>query len=137
MLATDDETANAIITLSYWRSMAHLQAFANGPAHRAGWDWFNRTIKTHPRLSMMHEVYVLPSGHWENIYKNFAPFSMGRWMTSRCGLIANQMTGQTKFLPEKDAEGHAGAETLMSPFVTASGPRWASMKSRMGWVGNI
>ncbi|MCJ1401655.1 hypothetical protein MMC11_004872 [Xylographa trunciseda] len=78
MLATDDETGKAIITLSYWRSMAHLHAFARRPAHRAGWDWFNRMTQSHPHLGMMHEVYAMPKGHWENIHKNFTPFGMGQ-----------------------------------------------------------
>lgn len=78
MLATDDEAGNAIITLSYWRSMQHLHEFARSPVHRAGWEWFERTTKTHPHLSMMHEVYALPKGHWENVYTNFTPFGMGK-----------------------------------------------------------
>ena len=77
MLATDDEAGNAIITLSYWKSMQHLHEFAQSPVHRSGWEWFDRTTKTHPHLSMMHEVYALPKGHWENIYTNFTPFGMG------------------------------------------------------------
>ena len=50
---------------------------------------------------------------------------------------ANLGLGQTKFVGEKGLEGEAGAEALLSPFVTASGPRWASMKVRMGWAGDI
>lgn len=57
--------------------MAHLHAFARGPAHQAGWTWFNKVTKTHPHLGMMHEVYAIPKGHWENIYKNITPFGMG------------------------------------------------------------
>lgn len=83
MLATDDETGNAIITLSYWKSMAYLNAFAQGPAHRAGWEWFNRMTRSHPHLGMMHEVYAMPTGHWENIYKNFTPFGMGELSSVR------------------------------------------------------
>ncbi|KAI4232347.1 MAG: hypothetical protein LQ349_005082, partial [Xanthoria aureola] len=30
----------AIVTLSYWKSIGHLHAFASGPAHRNGWEWW-------------------------------------------------------------------------------------------------
>ncbi|KAL9101128.1 MAG: hypothetical protein Q9187_009277, partial [Circinaria calcarea] len=99
MLATDDETGNAIITLSYWKSMAHLHEFAQGPAHREGWDWFNRMTKSHPHLGMMHEVYAMPKGHWENIYKNFTPFGMG----------------QTQHLVGQTGESNDAEEVLASP----------------------
>ena len=63
------------------------------------------------------------------------------WVGARlllvCRKIADFETGQTKFVGGKSLEGQAEAETLISPFVTASGPRWASMKSRMGWTGEI
>lgn len=34
------------------------------------WSWWNRNTKTHPHLSIYHEVYHAPAGHWENIYVN-------------------------------------------------------------------
>ncbi|MCJ1392524.1 hypothetical protein MMC18_005392 [Xylographa bjoerkii] len=120
MLATDNETGNAIITLSYWRSMANLHAFARGPAHRAGWEWFNKMTQSHPHLGMMHEVYAMPKGHWESVYKNFTPFGMGQ--------IKRPIQGQT--VPEEK-------ESLLSPLVMASGLRWKSMTSRMAWAGEL
>lgn len=57
--------------------MESLQAFAQGPAHRAGWDWWDRTLKQQPHLGIRHEVYAAPRGHWENVYVNFQPFGMG------------------------------------------------------------
>lgn len=66
-----------MITISYWRSAGHLHAFARGAAHRKGWDWFQRSTKQHPHLGIMHELYSVPAGHWENTYLNFNPFCMG------------------------------------------------------------
>ena len=57
--------------------MESLQAFATGSVHRAGRDWWNATIKQHPHIGIMHEVYAVPKGHWENIYDNFQPLAMG------------------------------------------------------------
>jgi hypothetical protein len=57
--------------------MAHLQAFALGPAHRKGWDLFAATTKQNPHIGIMHETYAVPKGHWETVYLNFTPFGMG------------------------------------------------------------
>ena len=35
-------TANTLITLSYWRDISSLHAFAHSDIHRKGWDWWNR-----------------------------------------------------------------------------------------------
>lgn len=59
--------------------MAHLHEFARGPAHQEGWRWFEKMTKTHAHLSFMHEVYAMPKGHWENVYRNFTPFGMGEF----------------------------------------------------------
>lgn len=72
----------AVITLSYWKSMDHLHAFARGDAHRQGWDWWNKTVKEHDHLGIMHEVYAVPTSHWENIYVNMHPFGMGMFHPS-------------------------------------------------------
>ena len=57
--------------------MDGLLAFSTGPAHRDGWNWWNRVVKEHPHLGIMHEVYDAPPGAWENIYVNFPPFGIG------------------------------------------------------------
>lgn len=33
-------------------------------------DWWNNVTKEYPYLSIMHEMYHAPKGHWENIYAN-------------------------------------------------------------------
>ena len=73
------DTKSTVITLSYWKNLESLQAFAAGPAHQEGWAWWNRTAEQHPQLGIMHEVYAAPHGHWENIYVNFKPFGMGKF----------------------------------------------------------
>ena len=140
MLATDDETGNGIITLSYWRSMQHLHEFARSPVHQAGWKWFERSTKTHPHLSMMHEVYALPKGHWENLYVNFTPFGMGKstWQIS-FPRLTEMRVGQIQHLvkPNFDDPGSKTSESIASALVSAKGPRWKTMGSRMGWEGKL
>ncbi|KAK1753167.1 hypothetical protein QBC47DRAFT_348657 [Echria macrotheca] len=70
---TEKETSNQVMVLCYFRSVEDLHAFAHGPRHRKAWDWWNKITKDHPHLSIMHEVYHAPKGHWENIYVNNHP----------------------------------------------------------------
>jgi hypothetical protein len=58
------------MVLVYFRSREELEAFAHGPSHRQAWDWWHSITATHPHLSIMHEVYHAPAGHWENIWIN-------------------------------------------------------------------
>ena len=82
MEGTTPDTGNMVVSLSYWENVESLHAFAQGPAHRAGWDWWNRTEKQLAHIGIMHDVYAAPKGHWENIYLNFRPFGMGEWICS-------------------------------------------------------
>ena len=68
---------NVLVTISYWKSIEHLHAFAHGPTHRLGWDWWAAQNKKYPHIGIMHETYGVPTGAWENIYQNFQPFGMG------------------------------------------------------------
>ncbi|KAK5661870.1 hypothetical protein OQA88_9978 [Cercophora sp. LCS_1] len=61
---------NQIMTLMYFRSVDDLHNYAHGPLHRKAWEWWNSITKDHPHLSIMHEVYHAPKGHWENIFVN-------------------------------------------------------------------
>lgn len=68
---------NALVTISYWKDIEHLHAFANqGAAHRLGWDWWAAENKKYPHIGIMHETYAVPKGAWENIYQNFQPIGM-------------------------------------------------------------
>lgn len=76
-MAIENGAGTTILVVSYWSSMAHLHAFAHGPSHRVGLNWWNKTQKEHPHLGIMHETYVAPRGNWENFYQNFHPIGMG------------------------------------------------------------
>lgn len=77
MSSTDSGSEYTSLTLSYWRDLKSLHAFAQGPAHMEGVKWFNQATKQYPHIGIMHEVYAVPKGHWENIYTNYQPFGMG------------------------------------------------------------
>ena len=67
---------NALVTISYWKDIEHLHAFAHGPIHRLGWDWWNAENHKYPHIGIMHETYAVPKNSWENIYQNFQPIGM-------------------------------------------------------------
>ena len=68
------------ISLSYWKSVEGLHAFALGPQHMEAWNWWNSTVKEHPHLGIMHEVYSAEPGAWENVNTNFIPFGLGEYL---------------------------------------------------------
>ncbi|KAK4690657.1 ribonuclease P/MRP protein subunit POP1, partial [Lecanoromycetidae sp. Uapishka_2] len=65
------------VTISYWKSREHLHAFAQGPVHRDGWNWFNHIHKEYPHIGIFHETFDVPAGGWENIYNSIWPIGMG------------------------------------------------------------
>jgi len=106
------ESNNATIWISYWKNLDSLERFAQGAAHKKGWDLFRQTTKKYPHIGIMHETYAVPKGRWETIYINFLPFGMG----------------QTQHLTEKGKETGQTVSSLME----TNGAWWKSMRSRMG-----
>ncbi|KAK9452458.1 hypothetical protein V1511DRAFT_200246 [Dipodascopsis uninucleata] len=66
-------TKSELMITFYFRSLDHIHHFAHGPVHRDGWNWWNKTIKAHRHLSIMHEVYEAPKGKFENVFVNANP----------------------------------------------------------------
>jgi len=64
------ETKNELLDVGYFRTVEGLHRFAHSEYHRKAWDWWNKTVKEHSHLSIYHEVYHAPKGHWESIYVN-------------------------------------------------------------------
>lgn len=108
----DRAASNEIMTVSYYRSLAHLHHFALGPSHRAGWNWWNKTVKEHPHLGIMHEVYTVPKNGWENVYVNYHP----------TGLAATTYK----------VKGAEGKDTWVSPIVDS---RKGFLRSSIGRMG--
>ncbi|KAJ5128650.1 hypothetical protein N7448_002369 [Penicillium atrosanguineum] len=63
-------TANQLMFATYFRTLEDVHAYAHSPLHLKAWEWWNKITKSHPHLSIMHEVYQAPKNHWENIYIN-------------------------------------------------------------------
>jgi hypothetical protein len=63
-------TANQLMFATYFRTLEDVHAYAHSPLHREAWGWWNNITKSHPHLSIMHEVYQASKNHSENIYIN-------------------------------------------------------------------
>jgi hypothetical protein len=116
----------------YFQSMEGLHKFAHGTAHRAGWDWWNRTAKEHPELSMMHELYEVPAGNWENIYLNYWPAGFGKLcqqvqMLKWDLLFSNVNIGSSKFPIRKT--GSTSYENVKDDLDESS--------DKMQWISNL
>ncbi|KAL4864068.1 hypothetical protein BDV12DRAFT_17429 [Aspergillus spectabilis] len=69
-------TANTVMTATYFRTVEELHLYAHSPLHKKVWRWWNSIAKTHPHLSINHELYHAPENCWETIYANCHPLGM-------------------------------------------------------------
>ncbi|MCJ1462829.1 hypothetical protein MMC07_001432 [Pseudocyphellaria aurata] len=132
-LLAQTPTSTTRVVLSYWRSVDGLQAFACGPVHREGWNWWNGTVREHPHLGIMHEVYAAPPGAWENIYVNFVPFGMGESSRVLYSLFFTPLRIFIGPIGETESVVNTADEPeRKSTLVRASRKEWKSMLGRMG-----
>jgi hypothetical protein len=77
--ASDRDSAAEVMNVMYFRTHAHLQAFAHGEHHRRVWDWWNRNVANggFAHISLGHEVFDVPAGRWETLYVNHCPSNFG------------------------------------------------------------
>lgn len=68
-----------ILSVQYWRSFAHLTAYASNrnAAHLPAWAAFNRTIGSNGDVGIWHETYHVAAGTYETVYNNMPPFGLG------------------------------------------------------------
>ena len=103
------------MNISYWRSKEAVHAFAHAAIHAEGWSWWNRTVKQHAHLGILHELYESEVGSWENVYKGFRPTGLG---------------GTSVWV---DGKGEGGE--WVSPLLSAREGRLASDLGRLGLGG--
>ena len=65
--------------VQYWRSAAHLQAYAQAKdqTHLPAWQAFTRLVGANGDVGIWHETYVIAPGHAESVYVNMPPFGLG------------------------------------------------------------
>ncbi len=66
------------MVVQYWRSHAHLQAYAGArdKAHLPAWRAFNKRIGTNGDVGIWHETFLVAAGHSEAIYVNMPPYGL-------------------------------------------------------------
>lgn len=68
--AGDRATQSELMSVAYFKSPEGLHRFAHSQHHMDGWNWWSREVAKLPHLSLYHESYHAPRGHWEAIYLN-------------------------------------------------------------------
>jgi hypothetical protein len=69
-----------LMVVQYWRSFAHLEAYARSHdrLHWPAWVAFNkRTAKSRGDVGIWHETYLVRAGEYEAIYSGMPPIGLG------------------------------------------------------------
>ena len=68
------------VIAQYWRSFAHLDAYARDPTaqHFPAWRAFNQRVRSNGDVGIWHETYLVRPGQYETIYNNMPPYGLGR-----------------------------------------------------------
>lgn len=67
------------MTVQYWRSFEHLEAYARARDHRhlPAWQSFYKTVGLDGDVGIWHETYLVAPGRYEAIYGGMPPFGLG------------------------------------------------------------
>ena len=67
------------VMAQYWRSFAHLEAYAKDPTaeHFPAWRAFNQRVQRNGDVGIWHETYLVRPGQYETIYNNMPPYGLG------------------------------------------------------------
>jgi hypothetical protein len=67
------------MVVQYWRSFAHLHAYAVSAtsAHLPAWKAFNTAIASNGDVGIWHETYLVRAGEYESVYNNMPAFGLG------------------------------------------------------------
>ncbi|KAJ6024763.1 hypothetical protein N7540_005560 [Penicillium herquei] len=80
----EDAAGNESMNVFYLRDYDSLRRFANGEMHMESVRYWAKLVKENPHLTIYHETYVVPKGHWEAIYVHSKPTGLGNtWFPTR------------------------------------------------------
>lgn len=85
------------ISVQYWRSFEHLEAYAKNKdlVHFPAWKKFNLKVRQSGAVGVWHETYKISKGNYENIYVNMPLFGLGK----AGGL--NEASGKFEYAPDR------------------------------------
>ena len=67
------------VTVQYWRSFAHLEAYAGNPRqqHWPAWTDFNRKVRASSGdVGVWHETFLVRAGEYETLYSSMPRFGL-------------------------------------------------------------
>jgi hypothetical protein len=69
------------VTIQYWKSFEHLEAYAKdrNSQHYPAWKAFNTKIKSNGDVGIWHETYKVNAGNYECIYNNMPKYGLGKF----------------------------------------------------------
>jgi hypothetical protein len=80
-----DSMGQTQMYLSYWKTLEGLHKFAHGSVHMRSQLWWEKgAMEEFPHIGVMHEVYEVPAGNWENVFHNFRPFGICKLASCFC-----------------------------------------------------
>ena len=65
------------MTIMYFKSSEHIQAYATGPLHRKSLVWWAKHAAEYPHLGIFHETYQVRAKNWETVYAHTKPMLAG------------------------------------------------------------
>lgn len=73
------------ITVQYWRSFDHLEAFARDTSglHMRAWSQFNKAAKgARGDVGIWHETFLVQAGNYESLYSGMPLMGLGKASTT-------------------------------------------------------
>ncbi|KAI1381394.1 hypothetical protein F4677DRAFT_124010 [Hypoxylon crocopeplum] len=80
-LPQDFSSNNTLLSISYWKTIEDLEAFARRPIHIKAFRYLVKIQTTgndQQGTGVLHEILYCPPGHWEAIYSNMNPWGLQR-----------------------------------------------------------
>lgn len=67
------------LTLQYWRSFEHLEAFASDTSapHLQAWRRYQKRVSGTGHSGIFHETFLVRAGQYETVYDNMPPTGLG------------------------------------------------------------
>lgn len=67
------------MSVQYWRSFEHLEAYSRNPSaeHLPAWRDFNKKVRDNGSIGIWHETFKVREGEYEAIYGNMHQFGLG------------------------------------------------------------
>jgi hypothetical protein len=109
------------VTIQYWRSFEHLEAYARAKdhAHWPAWTAFNRTVgAASGDVGIWHETFLVRAGEYETLYSSMPRVGLAR--AGRSVTVAEARDAARQRLAATTRAAAAAASTRMATASTAS-----------------